>query len=148
MPNLFVLLNHTLTEEQINQVISQYDIKEIILPPVNVQELWGQVPPDIESLVNYLKPVFEWLNKQAISDDFLIVEGDFGATYLMVRYAFGHNIIPLYATTSRDAYEERNDDGSISIKRNFRHVLFPLNFFFKHLLSVVIISNLPLIIKI
>jgi hypothetical protein len=51
-------------------------------------------------------------------------QGDFGATYLMVRFALEQGLIPIYATTRRKAREESQADGAVKLTHHFQHQTF------------------------
>ena len=119
---LFVLLSHGLLEEQRREALEKLGVEEIILLPPELQRLWSSIPPQLESLKEFLKPIFQWLSK-AEEGDFLLVQGDFGAVFLLVDYAFKKGLIPIYATTERIHREEREGSGVRMVKL-FRHVRF------------------------
>ena len=60
----------------------------------------------------------------AFADDYVLVQGDFGACCLMVDYARRLGLLPIYSTTRREVHEECLKDGSIRLVRSFRHVRF------------------------
>jgi hypothetical protein len=99
-------------------------VSSIIQPPDPVQTLWECVPPDLPAIEDYLAPVKDWLTEQAGCGDFLLVQGDFGATYLMVRYAFDRGLIPVYSTTERQVFEDRLPDGRVKAMHAFSHRRF------------------------
>ncbi|HAY20616.1 MAG TPA: hypothetical protein DCY27_00280, partial [Desulfobacterales bacterium] len=82
------------------------------------------IPPDLLELTGYLKPICSWLVGQATPGDYVLIQGDFGATYLMVRFALEHGLIPVYATTSRQALEEHLPDGTVKLLHYFQHQMF------------------------
>jgi hypothetical protein len=45
----------------------------------------------------------------------VLIEGDFGACYLMVRFALEKGLVPLYSTTRREAEERYDADGSVRL---------------------------------
>lgn len=119
---LFLLLSHSLTEHQVKQAREDLGITTINHLPSELAELWSSVPPELESLKQYLQPIFEWL-KDAEPGDYVLVQGDFGATYMVVDYCFSRGLIPVYATTKRLHREEQTEEGVKMIKV-FRHVRF------------------------
>lgn len=123
-PRLVVLFNHTLTEGQREDGRHSLGVGEFLEPPAAVRSLWAEVPPELESLDGYLAPVRSWLAECARPGDFLLVQGDFGATWLMVRFAFTIGLVPVYSTTRRSAAEEPQPDGSVRLTHRFRHVRF------------------------
>lgn len=100
------------------------EVETFILPPEPIQALWRQVPPEPNSLGGYLEPVSRWLAANADRGDLVLIQGEFGATYLMVRFAMENHLIPIYSTTERHAVEEHQPDGSVRLTHSFRHCRF------------------------
>jgi hypothetical protein len=123
---LLLLFNHTLTPDQETDARATLSVSRIIDPPEDIRDLWANVPPDIPGLDGYLEPVRSWLTSQAggRQGDYLLVQGDFGATYLMVRFALGLGLVPVYATTRRCAEEELQPDGTVRLIHRFKHVRY------------------------
>lgn len=117
---LFTLLNHSLTQEQLEQ-IHTLGITEIITLGNNT---WGHIPPDMEDISPLLQPYKQALQAQSSKGDYLLVQGDFGATYAMVEYAKSLGLIAIYATTLRESKEILNRDGSITKQNVFKHCIF------------------------
>ncbi len=125
MPNLFVLFNHTLTAAQEADARAALGVVEIVLPPDEIRRLWSRVPPDSETLSGYLAPVRAWLAGEAGPGDFVLVQGEFGATFLMVSFCLKRGLVPVYSTTDRQAVEKRLPGGTVRLQHVFRHVRFP-----------------------
>lgn len=121
---LFLIFNHTFTPEQAEDARQSLGVETIVSMPDAVRDIWGQVPPDRPAIADYLEPVRRWLADQARPRDYVLVQGDFGACYLMVRFAFATDLIPIYATTRREADETVQPDGSVTLTHRFRHVAF------------------------
>ena len=66
-----------------------------------------------------LRPIFDWLLKQAQTDDYILVQGDFGVVYFTVNFAFQNGLIPIYSTTQRKAVENKLPDGSVQLQHTF-----------------------------
>jgi len=125
-PSLLVLFNHALTPAQQEDAMASLGVNETIFPPGEIRSLWSQVPPSLEGISEYLAPVRDWLVSAGGEGDYVLVQGEFGATYLIVRFCMEHGLIPIYATTRREAVEERRPDGSVELKHRFAHVRFRL----------------------
>ncbi|MFP4037648.1 MAG: CRISPR-associated protein Csx20 [Desulfobacteraceae bacterium] len=123
-PNLFLLLNHQFTSEQEEDARVRLQIGSVRRPPSETQPLWGRVPPDLEEIACFLDPFKEWLRREAKVGDLVLIQGDFGACYLMVRFAFDSGLVPVYATTERQATEELLEDGTIRLVHTFKHRRF------------------------
>jgi hypothetical protein len=124
MTRLFFLFNHTPTAAQYADARRTLGVEHFIEPPEHIQSLWRQVPPEPGCIAEYLAPVNEWLTEQARPGDFLLIQGDFGATYLMVNFALENGLVPIYSTTERQALERHGPDGSVQLSHTFRHCRF------------------------
>ena len=82
----------------------------------------------METIDEYLQPILDWIDEHCTnSDDYILIQGDFGATYFLVDYCKKRNYaIPIYATTERKSVEEVQEDGSIKTQRIFKHKRFRL----------------------
>ncbi len=122
-PRMFILFNHSLTEAQRGDAEKSLGVSSFVEPPPELRAIWSQLPPDAPVLVPVLNPIFQWLEREAHRGDYLLVQGDFGATFLLVKKAFSLGLVPIYSTTRREATEEREDD-EIHLSHHFRHVRF------------------------
>lgn len=124
MPNLILLFNHTITAAQEADARRSLKISDIIEPPSALQSLWAQVPPESDDITEYLAPVFTWLAETAGQGDYLLVQGEFGATRLAVNKAFRLGLIPIYSTTCRQAVEKHLPGGGVAVRHIFSHVRY------------------------
>ncbi len=124
MSRLFLLFNHTLTAEQEDDARNSLGVAEIITPPPAIRGLWGQLPSDAQELAPLLAPVREWLAAEARPGDHVLIQGDFGAVYLIINFALASGFIPVYSTTEREAMEEHLPDGTVRLTHRFRHRCF------------------------
>lgn len=124
MSNLLLLFNHKLTSRQAENARTSLGVDHIIVPPRQISELWCRIPPDIAGLSALLAPVTDWIDDVAVPGDYILIQGDFGACFIMVQYSMSQGLLPVYSTTSRDAVEKHRADGSVEIIHVFRHVCF------------------------
>ena len=120
---LILLFSHKLTDEQIESSKNELNVKEFIYLPDELQNIWSNIPPKLNSIDEYLTPIKIWIKSVANDTDYILIQGDFGATYIMVNWAFDNNYIPIYATTNRE-FKEVKKDGEINIIRKFSHCIF------------------------
>ena len=126
MKKLHLLFNHTLTPEQIKNAKESLGVSKenIITLPENLNKIWSNIPPDCTlNLINHLKPIAEYFSKQN-KNDYVLVQGDFGAVNYMVNVLKNYDLIPVYSTTERHIIEEKNENNEIIIKRYFKHICF------------------------
>jgi len=121
---LLLLFNHRLTAAQEAAAQKELGVGEVVPLPAELQTRWSQIPPELPGLRDYLAPFRRWLSTAAQRGDFVLIQGDFGATYLMVRFALRLGLIPVYATTRREAGEEHHADGVVKLVHHFRHEKF------------------------
>lgn len=120
---IYLLFSHTLTDEQKSE-LEKMGVSDIIPIPEDLQFVWSNMPPAGELNITVLNEIIDWLSGSASEGDYILIQGDFGATYYMVNWAFKSGLIPIYATTERVVLEE-NKEGDRIVKKNiFRHVNF------------------------
>lgn len=122
--SLLLLFNHTPTELQLTDARQSLFIDNIVSLPPELFSVWSSLPPDAEKILDYLKPIRNWVEALSKPGDFILIQGDFGATYLMVQFAFERGLIPVYSTTGREALEKHAEDGTVKLIHNFRHIRF------------------------
>ena len=123
-PSLYLLFNHELTQRQERDAERTLGADRIIDLPPDLKEKWRQVPPALPRIKDYLGPVTEWLGAWAEKGDYVLIQGDFGACFIMVNFALEKGLVPVYSTTKREAVEEHLPDGSVSLRHMFRHRMF------------------------
>ena len=123
---MFLIFNHVLTQEQEIQARGLWGVTSIIMMPPILKKIWEQIPADIENISDVIFPVQQWLAKEADKNDVVLVQGDFGATWLLVDFALRAQLIPVYSVTQRDAREDIQPDGSIKTTHVFKHMRFRL----------------------
>jgi hypothetical protein len=124
MSSLFLIFNHQFTSTQEVDARTSLDVKKIVPLPTELQERWSGIPPFLPTLKEYLEPFRVWLASQAATGDFSLIQGDFGACYLLVHFALNQGLIPVYSTTQREAEEEILPDGTVRLIHHFEHQIF------------------------
>ena len=122
--NLLLLFNHTPTALQVEDARRSLGVAAIHCLPEDLKPVWDSVPPGLDAIEPHLAPVRSWVLQTARAGDYILVQGDFGATYLMVKFSFERGLIPVYSTTERNAVEEPAEDGTVRLSHQFRHVRF------------------------
>jgi hypothetical protein len=123
MKNIFLLFSHKLTNEQIIDAKKVLKVDNFVYLPKNLQSLWSNIPAELESLKNYLLPLKEYIKNNTKEDDYILIQGDFGAVYEMVEYAKKLNLISVYATTKRETQEEIQKEKVVKISK-FKHIRY------------------------
>lgn len=123
---MVLLFSHDLTQEQIKEANERFNIEEFIKLPEKLQQKWSNVPPEGEITEIYFDDFKEFIEDNLRKGDFVLIQGDFGATVYMVNWAFKKGFIPVYATTVRKYENYKGEDGSIKNIHYFKHVNFRL----------------------
>ncbi len=119
---MFLFFSHKLTPHQIEEV-KKLGVEEFVYLPKDLQEVFSNVPPDVESLGEYLKPLFLFLMENSKSGDYVLIQGEFGVVYRLVSFAKILDLIPIYATTKRITKEIVKDAKIVKISE-FKHIRF------------------------
>lgn len=120
MKTLFILMNHEILPEQRLEAEKNFGITEFVTIG---NEEWSQINPSDESVTMSVKYYKILLKQKSKKGDYLLIQGDFGATYHLIRFAKSIGLIAIYATTKRIITEEKID-GKIITKREFKHERF------------------------
>jgi hypothetical protein len=124
MSDLFLIFNHEITEQQKKDAHKSLRVGRIVDMPPDLKKLWHSIPPELPKIESYLKPFARWLGTNAAKADYVLIQGDFGACFIMVNFALSNGLIPVYSTTDRNAAEEHGIDGSVTLVHRFQHQIF------------------------
>ncbi len=121
---LALIFNHEFTQDQVKDAFNSLGVEKIESMPEDVANIWADIPPGQGALKNYLLPVARWLTDNFAKGDCVLIQGDFGACYLMADFALRNGFIPVYSTTVREATQTASPDGSVFMTHRFRHVMY------------------------
>ena len=121
MSNIYLLFSHRLTQIQIDDAKQSLGVYNFIYLPDNLQKLWSNIPSDKEGIKDYLNPIKKWLKSKVEKKDYILIQGDFGATYIMVNWSFKQGFTPVYSTTERKVIKEVNQENEVISKKVFEH---------------------------
>ena len=120
---MILLFSHTLTPEQKEDAKKTLKVDEFLSLPENLQKLWSNVPPEIENLDEYLEPIFNYLKENLKKNDYVLVQGDFGATCKTAAFVKNLEAIAVYATTKREVIEKKENNKVVKTSI-FKHIRF------------------------
>ncbi|MGI6425694.1 MAG: CRISPR-associated protein Csx20 [Tepidanaerobacteraceae bacterium] len=124
MRQVFLLFSHKLTTLQMNELKNKYKVDKMVYLPTELQDIWSNVPPELSSIKNHLQDILIWLKENSNPEDLVLVQGEFGAVFILVNFCKKEGLIPIYSTTKRQVSEEILDDETIHVSRKFTHVRF------------------------
>ena len=117
-----LVFSHQLTENQKKELIEEYSVKKIEKLPDDIQNLWSNVTIG-ESYKENLEKIKEYISKNFYIGDILVIQGNWGYTYNLVKWAIENDYLPLYSYTERNV-EEIKDGEDVKKISYFRHVKF------------------------
>jgi len=127
MAKLFVLLSHKLTDEQKRHIQEIFEITSdnIYSLPSSLQEQWTNVPT-VENLImsTHFQAIQQWLLANAQVRDYVLVQGETGATYYMVNFCFVNHWQPIYSTSNRVVKQTTLATGELQKVSIYNHVAF------------------------
>lgn len=121
--NFLLVFSHTLTKTQLKDAKSMGITKFIYLPE-DLQNIWSNICAEGNLPISDLERIVEWINLNSNRGDFVLVQGDFGATYYIVNKCFEMGLVPVYSTTKRIASEENISESKVGKQSIFEHVSF------------------------
>ncbi len=120
---MFLLFSHALNFAQKEDAKTSLGIEEFVALPEELQVLWSNVPPELESLTEYLEPLQSYIMATARKKDVFLVQGDFVACYVMLNFLKELGYEAVASTTKRNVVEKEKD-GKIVKTSIFEHVIF------------------------
>jgi len=118
-----VIFNHNLLTDEQQISIKSFGCQNVIYLPDELKSIWKNIDPATEK-IELLKNIEEFTLKNTNPFDYVLIQGEFGATVKLVNFCFKHNRIPVYATSIRESVEEIQADGSVVKKSVFKFVRF------------------------
>lgn len=115
MKKLVLLFSHKLTENQTLDAYKFLKCNEIIYLPPELKEKWQNMK--IEQSLDDFK---FFLNKITSKGDYILIQGEWGATYKMINYCKEKKLIPIYSSTEREVKEEKKGENIIKLSK-FTH---------------------------
>ena len=124
MKKLFLIFSHNLTEQQFFDAKNRFGVTEFISLPFQLQKIWSQILADGDLPIQNLNKIVEFLQNSSVKGDYVLVQGEFGATFYIVDYCFKNSLIPIYSTSKRNTVEKMAENGKIEKISYFQHVNF------------------------
>ena len=124
MKKLALLFSHQLTPEQKDDITYNLKVDNIYKLPNKLQKLWSQVPVNQDlNFDKYLNGIKQFLVENLSKGDFVLIQGDFGATYHMINFAKEQGFIAISSVNKRVS-KEKIEDGIVKKYAEFKHECF------------------------
>ena len=125
MKKLLVISNHKLTNEQIADAHKSLNVDKIEYLPEKLKDKWGNINPEFsdDEVHLHIEPILHFIHKNVNIDDYVLVQGEFTASFSVVDTIFKLGAIPIVATTERVVKEVTQGDKVIKITE-FKHIRY------------------------
>lgn len=121
---MILLFSHTLTAEQEADARENLGVDRFLYLPTELQQRFSNVPADLDDLHAYALPLRQWLRDQAQPGEPVLLQGDYGLTYILLHDCLELQLVPVYACSERQVLEIPQADGTVLTQRVFRHRRF------------------------
>jgi hypothetical protein len=119
---MLLVFSHKLTQAQIQDAKDCLKVEEFVSLPEDLQKIWSNIDPILPPRLQ-LKEIEDWINNNATPDDYILIQGDFGATFYLVDVVKEKGLTAVYSTTERKVIEVHEGD-EVHLKHTFKHIRF------------------------
>jgi len=117
-----LLFSHQLTENQEKELVENFKVKKIVSLSSELQEMWSNVSIK-ENYKENLEKIKKYIEENFNENDVMLVQGNWGYTYNIVKWSIEKKLIPVYSYTERNV-EEIKDGENVKKISYFKHVKF------------------------
>lgn len=119
---VLLLFSHQLTENQEKELIENFKVKKIVSLSSELQEMWSNVSIK-ENYKENLEKIKKYIEENFNENDVMLVQGNWGYTYNIVKWSIEKKLVPVYSYTERNV-EEIKDGENVKKISYFKHVKF------------------------
>ena len=117
-----LLFSHQLTENQEKELVQNFKVKKIVSLSSELQEMWSNVSIK-ENYKENLEKIKKYIEENFNENDVMLVQGNWGYTYNIVKWSIEKKLVPVYSYTERNV-EEIKDGENVKKISYFKHVKF------------------------
>ena len=117
-----LLFSHQLTDNQAKELMEDFGVKKIVSLTSELQEMWSNVSIK-ENYMENLEKIKKYIENNFNKDDVMLIQGNWGYTYNLVKWSIENELIPVYSYTERNV-EEIKDGETVKKISYFKHVKF------------------------
>ena len=117
-----LLFSHQLTENQEKELVENFKVKKIVSLSSELQEMWSNVSIK-ENYKENLEKIKKYIEENFNENDVMLVQGNWGYTYNIVKWSIEKKLVPVYSYTERNG-EEIKEGENVKKISYFKHVKF------------------------
>ena len=118
----FIMINHALSAAQQND-FDEMGVTEVVTLGDNLKKIWGQIAFNADRK-SVAQTMIDGFLSSANEGDIVLVQGEFGTTFMIVDYCLQKGLVPMFATTVRRTVEKTLDNGTVEKTAVFDHAGF------------------------
>lgn len=119
---VLLLFSHQLTENQEKELVENFKVKKIVSLSSELQKMWSNVSIK-ENYKENLEKIKKYIEENFNENDVMLVQGNWGYTYNIVKWSIEKRLVPVYSYTERNV-EEIKDGENVKKISYFKHVKF------------------------
>ena len=119
----FLLFSHQLTDNQAKELMEDFGVKKIVSLTSELQEMWSNVSIKENNYMENLEKIKKYIENNFNKDDVMLIQGNWGYTYNLVKWSIDNDLLPVYSYTERNV-EEIKDGENVKKISYFKHVKF------------------------
>jgi len=117
-----LLFSHQLTDNQAKELMEDFGVKKIVSLTSELQEMWSNVSIK-ENYIENLEKIKKYIENNFSKDDVMLIQGNWGYTYNLVKWSIDNDFLPVYSYTERNV-EEIKDGENVKKISYFKHIKF------------------------
>ena len=117
-----LLFSHQLTENQEKELVENFKVKKIVSLSSELQEMWSNVSIK-ENYKENMEKIKKYIEENFNENDVMLVQGNWGYTYNIVKWSIEKKLVPVYSYTERNV-EEIKDGENVKKISYFNLVFF------------------------
>ena len=103
-------------------MVENFKVKKIVSLSSELQEMWSNVSIKKNYKEN-LEKIKKYIEENFNENDVMLVQGNWGYTYNIVKWSIEKKLVPVYSYTERNV-EEIKDGENVKKISYFKHVKF------------------------
>ena len=118
-----LLFSHQLTDNQAKELMEDFGVKKIVSLTSELQEMWSNVSIKENNYMENLEKIKKYIENNFNKDDVMLIQGNWGYTYNLVKWSIDNDLLPVYSYTERNV-EEIKDGENVKKISYFKHIKF------------------------
>lgn len=118
-----LLFSHQLTDNQAKELMEDFGVKKIVSLTSELQEMWSNVSIKENNYMENLEKIKKYIENNFNKDDVILIQGNWGYTYNLVKWSIDNDLLPVYSYTERNV-EEIKDGENVKKISYFKHIKF------------------------